>query len=82
MNIRAAIVHILGDMVQSIGVISAALILKFKPEPEWQKADPICTFVFSVLVLMTTVPIFCDCVRIIMEATPDDIEVEDLFNEI
>jgi hypothetical protein len=31
---------------------------------------------------MTTVPIFCDCVRIIMEATPDDIEVEDLFNEI
>jgi solute carrier family 30 (zinc transporter), member 2 len=35
MNIRAAIVHILGDMVQSIGVISAALILKFKPEPEW-----------------------------------------------
>ena len=82
MNIRAAIVHILGDMVQSIGVITAALILKFKPDPEWQKADPICTFLFSILVLMTTVPIFFDCVRIVMEATPGDIEVQDLYNDI
>jgi Co/Zn/Cd efflux system component len=35
MNIRAALIHILGDMVQSIGVIAAALILKFKTGPEW-----------------------------------------------
>lgn len=32
MNVRAAIVHIMGDMVQSIGVISAAIIIKVKPE--------------------------------------------------
>lgn len=32
MNVRAAIVHILGDMVQSIGVIAAAVIIKIKPE--------------------------------------------------
>ena len=76
MNIRAAMIHILGDMVQSIGVIAASLILKFKTEPEWQKADPICTYIFSVLVMLTTVPIFCDCVRIIMEATPNDIDTE------
>lgn len=80
MNIRAAVVHILGDMVQSIGVISAAVIIKFKPE--WKIADPICTFVFSVLVLFTTVPIFLECIRIIMEATPSDIDTEDLYNEI
>lgn len=76
MNIRAAIIHILGDMVQSIGVITASVILKFKTGPEWQIVDPICTYIFSVLVLMTTVPIFCDCIKIIMEATPDDIDVE------
>ena len=80
MNVRAAIVHILGDMVQSIGVISASIIIKFKPE--WQIADPICTYVFSVLVLMTTVPIFIECVRIVMEATPSDIDTKELYNEI
>ena len=32
LTMKAAIVHLLGDMVQSIGVISAAIIIKFKPE--------------------------------------------------
>jgi Co/Zn/Cd efflux system component len=32
MNVRAAVVHILGDMVQSIGVISASIIIKIKPD--------------------------------------------------
>ena len=80
MNVRAAIIHIAGDMVQSIGVISAAIIIKVRPD--WQVADPICTFLFSVLVLMTTVPIFLDCVHIVMENTPTDIDVRALYNEI
>jgi Co/Zn/Cd efflux system component len=32
--------------------------------------------------MLTTVPIFCDCVRIIMEATPNDIDTEQLYNDI
>lgn len=80
MNVRAAVVHIMGDMVQSIGVIAAAIIIKFKPE--WQIADPICTYVFSVLVLLTTVPIFLDCVKIVMEATPTDIDTVQMYNDI
>jgi zinc transporter 2 len=79
-NIRAAVIHILGDMVQSVGVIAAAIIIKFKPE--WQIADPICTFLFSILVLITTVPIFLDCTSIIMENTPTDIDVKELYNRI
>ena len=47
LNMRAAIIHIIGDMVQSIGVISAAIIIKVKPE--WKIADPICTYLFSIL---------------------------------
>jgi zinc transporter 2 len=73
MNIRAAFVHILGDIVQSIGVIIAAIIIFFKPE--WQVADPICTIIFTVLCIFTTVPIFRDCFSVLMEATPKDIDV-------
>ena len=79
-NIRAAAVHILGDMVQSIGVIAAAIIIKVRPD--WVIADPICTFLFSILVLITTVPIFIDCTSIIMENTPSDIDVKELYNRI
>jgi Co/Zn/Cd efflux system component len=37
-------------------VFAAALIIYFKPE--WKIADPITTFIFAVLVLATTVPVF------------------------
>lgn len=80
MNVRAAIVHMIGDMVQSIGVIVAAVIIYVKPE--WKIADPICTFLFSILVMITTIPIFIDCMRILMESSPTDIEVLDVFNAI
>jgi len=36
-------------------------------QPEWKLADPICTFVFSVLVLFTTFAILRDIFAILME---------------
>lgn len=36
-------------------------------QPEYKVADPICTFLFSVFVLCTTVTILRDVFRILME---------------
>uniref|UniRef100_A0AC34Q4B9 Uncharacterized protein n=2 Tax=Panagrolaimus sp. JU765 TaxID=591449 RepID=A0AC34Q4B9_9BILA len=72
-NIRAAFVHVLGDLVQSIGVVIAALIIKFTG---WEIADPICTFLFSVLVLITTGTVIRDTIRVLMECAPSHIDVE------
>ena len=69
-----------GDMVQSTGVIIAAVIIYLKPD--WTIADPICTFLFSILVMFTTVPIFKDCMRFLMEAAPDDIDTVEVYNAI
>ena len=80
LNIRAAIVHMVGDMIQSLGVIAAAAIVYVKPE--WTKADPICTFLFTILVLMTTIPIFKDCMRYLMEMAPEGIDTVELYNAI
>ena len=38
--------------------------------PDLGIIDPICTFVFSVLVLATTIKILRDTVGVLMEATP------------
>ena len=80
MNVRAAIIHMIGDIIQSVGVMAAAIIIYIKPT--WTIADPICTFLFSVLVLMTTVPIFIDVMAILMETCPEDIDIVELFNEM
>lgn len=70
-NIRAALIHVLGDLLQSIGVLIAAYVIKYKPE--YKIADPICTFVFSALVLFTTISILRDAVVILMEGFPRDL---------
>ena len=80
MNIRAAFIHIIGDIIQSIGVVIAAIIIYCKPE--YHLADPICTFVFTVLCIFTTIPIFKDCVSVLMEATPKGVDVIQCFTDV
>jgi Co/Zn/Cd efflux system component len=42
-------------------------LLIFLLQPEWKMADPICTFVFSVIVLITTFTILRDILVVLME---------------
>ncbi|CAB3360208.1 Hypothetical predicted protein [Cloeon dipterum] len=77
-NVRAAFIHVIGDFLQSVGVCIAAFIIYFKPE--WRIVDPICTFLFSILVLMTTFAILKDTLRVLMEATPKGMEFTDVLD--
>ncbi|NXT70953.1 ZNT8 protein, partial [Chaetops frenatus] len=64
-SLRAAFVHAIGDLFQSISVLISALIIFFKPQ--YKIADPICTFVFSIFVLATTITILRDILTVLME---------------
>ncbi|KAG3175288.1 hypothetical protein PC128_g17839 [Phytophthora cactorum] len=76
LNIRSAYIHALGDFIQSIGVCIAGGLIWLKPE--WQIADPIATFVFSILVLFTTVGIVRDSLHILMEGSPEGMDTEEI----
>ncbi|XP_076685317.1 proton-coupled zinc antiporter SLC30A2 isoform X1 [Andrena cerasifolii] len=82
-NVRAAFIHVVGDFIQSIGVFIAALVIYFKPS--WSIVDPICTFLFSLLVILTTVAIIKDVMNVLMEGIPKGFEysqVESTFMQI
>ncbi|CDQ73850.1 unnamed protein product [Oncorhynchus mykiss] len=70
----AAFIHVLGDLLQSVGVLVAAIVIFFRPE--YKVADPICTFLFSVFVLGTTITILRDVFRVLMEGAPRGIEFD------
>ncbi|XP_067874439.1 zinc transporter 4 [Heterodontus francisci] len=74
--VRAAFIHALGDLVQSVGVLVAAYIIRFKPE--YKIADPICTYIFSFLVLCTTFQILRDTSLIFLEGTPRHLNVQQI----
>jgi zinc transporter 2 len=82
--IRAAYIHILGDMIQSAGVLLAALIIYFYQDthPGVRIVDPICTFCFAIVVLCTTIPVSRDCFFVLLESTPRDVDIESLYNEL
>jgi len=73
-NIRAAIIHIIGDILQSVGVVIAAIVIYLKPE--YVIADPLCTLLFSVIVFITTLNITISCVNILMETCPENYKIE------
>jgi solute carrier family 30 (zinc transporter), member 2 len=58
----------------SVGVIIAAFIIYLKPE--YKIVDPICTYLFSVIVCFTTIPVFKECIFVLLEGTPGSINIE------
>ncbi|XP_035447300.1 zinc transporter 2 isoform X4 [Spodoptera frugiperda] len=77
-NVRAAFIHVLGDFLQSFGVLIAAIVIYF--EPSWSLVDPICTFLFSVLVLITTFNIIKDTLLVLMEGSPRGVDFQEVAN--
>ena len=82
--IRAAYIHILGDMIQSTGVLLAALAIYFFQDthPGIRILDPFCTFCFAIVVLCITFPVSRDCFYVLLESTPRDLDIESLYNDL
>lgn len=79
-NVRAAFIHVVGDFLQSLGVLIAALVIHF--EPSYAIVDPICTFIFSIIVLITTINIIRDATNVLMEGIPDGINFSEVREKL
>ncbi|KAM3270086.1 metal tolerance protein 1 [Capsicum chacoense] len=71
-NVQGAYLHVLGDSIQSIGVMIGGAIIWYKPE--WKIIDLICTLIFSVIVLGTTIRMIRSILEVLMESTPREID--------
>ncbi|KAA8526066.1 hypothetical protein F0562_007834 [Nyssa sinensis] len=71
-NVRGAYLHVLGDSIQSIGVMIGGAIIWYKPE--WKIIDLICTLIFSLIVLGTTINMLWNILEVLMESTPREID--------
>ncbi|CAG8719677.1 21378_t:CDS:2, partial [Racocetra persica] len=71
-NVRAALLHVLGDLLSSLGVLISSIVITLDPSQSW--VDPLCTFIFSTFVMLSTVGIVRSSVRVLMEATPPHID--------
>lgn len=79
-NVQSASIHVIGDIISSSGVLVASIIIMFYPN--LQVIDPICTFIFSILVIFTTLRIIRNSLTVLMEATPNGIDSAQVYNDL
>ena len=82
----AAVIHIIGDTVQSVGVLLAAILIVWQPfelgytdegVSYWYYADPACTIMFSILVMFTTFRTISQSVSVLMHRVPETVDLSD-----
>ena len=73
LNIRGAYLHVLGDLLGSVAVIAAALIIR---TTGWLIADPIASILTTVLVIRGAWQLVSESVNVLLEATPAHISLD------
>jgi len=68
LNLRAALLHVLGDLLGSAGAIVAALIIL---RTGWTPIDPILSVLVSLLILRSAWMVVRDSGHILLEASPE-----------
>jgi cobalt-zinc-cadmium efflux system protein len=71
LNVRAALRHVLADLLGSAGVVAAGvLVVAFG----WQRADPVTSIAVGVLVLLSSWGVLREATGILMEQTPSGVD--------
>jgi len=79
LNVRGAFFHVLGDMLSSIGVIVAALLIYFFG---LTIADPIISFAISLIILYGAYRIIKQSVYILLEFAPGEVDINLMMAEM
>lgn len=79
LNVRAAYLHVISDLLGNIGVILAGGIIYLT---SWYIVDPILTILFTILIVYSTLHVLKEGLEILMEAAPrgiDPLEVQEML---
>jgi cobalt-zinc-cadmium efflux system protein len=79
LNIRSAFVHLMGDVLSTMGAVIAGVIIYFTGA-NW--LDPFVSVLIGFLILYNAWGILRDSVNILLEATPRDIDISKLVQDV
>lgn len=79
LNLRGALLHVLGDLLGSAGAIVAALVIL---ATGWTPADPILSVIVSVLILRAGWRVVRESAHILLEGTPEGFDAKAVTIEL
>lgn len=75
LNVRGAYLHILGDLLASVGTIVAAIAIRYTG---WLQADPIASLLTTALIVRGAWTLVREAVDVLLESTPSHIALGDV----
>jgi cobalt-zinc-cadmium efflux system protein len=72
LNVRAALLHVLGDLVASVGVVIAGAVILLT---NWYPIDPILSLAIAALIAWGAVKIVLDTWNILLEGVPRSVDI-------
>ncbi len=79
LNVKGAYLHVLGDLLGSIGAILAAVVILVTG---WNPADPVISVVISLLILVSAWRLLKEAADVLLEAAPGHIDVEEVLEAL
>ncbi|GAB1235577.1 cation diffusion facilitator family transporter [Ferrigenium sp. UT5] len=75
LNTRAALLHVMGDLLGSVAALLAGLVITFTG---WTPIDPILSLLIGALILFSSVRLLREALHGLMEGAPFDIAPEEV----
>lgn len=79
LNLRGAALHVMGDLLGSVGAIVAALVILWTG---WAPIDPILSVLVALLILRGAWANLARAWHVLMEGTPEDLDVATMRGEL
>ncbi len=79
LSLRSAFVHLMGDVLSTVGAVIAGVIIYFT-NANW--LDPLVSVLIGFLILYNAWGILRDAVDILLEATPRDVNIKNMVDDI
>jgi cobalt-zinc-cadmium efflux system protein len=79
LNLKGAFLHVVADVLGSVGAISAGLVMLFTG---WYQADPIASIMIGVLVFYSSGRLVRDSVNVLLEGVPSHIDLSTVERRI
>ncbi|CAK7268442.1 Zinc resistance conferring protein [Sporothrix epigloea] len=82
MGMNAMVLHVIGDALGNLGVIVTALVI-WKTDWKYRMyADPVVSLFITLIILKSAIPLTKATSKILLQATPDHISINDIREDI
>ncbi len=75
LNTRAALLHVLGDLLGSVAALAAGLVIHYTG---WTPIDPLLSLLISALILLSALRLLREALHILMEGVPPHLDLREV----